>query len=293
MVYTFREFARLCARLGDAKSAAAYERKADRLGKRINAAGWDGKWYLQAYDDAGRVIGSRRNEHGRFYLMPQAWALIAGIAPPKRARALMRSVRRVAMTDFGPRVMTRPYTRYDPDIGRLSQLSPGMCENGAVWCHAAAFMMRGLFCAGEPEDAMDIFRRVSPFSHDPALTYAEPYVYSNMYRGRECGDDLEGRSFAGWKTSTGGCLYLAFLECMFGVRPDYDGLRIDPCIPRKWRRCSVIVVYRNATYRITVRNPRGSVKGVKRIEADGRRVEAGLVPWFGDGREHDVDVLMS
>ncbi|MFC1672212.1 GH36-type glycosyl hydrolase domain-containing protein, partial [Planctomycetota bacterium] len=292
VVYTFREFAGILAQTGDRKSAAAYRRKADTLAKRVNQKGWDGKWYLQAYDDAGRVIGSHKNKEGSCYLMPQAWALISGVASPARARTVIKSIKRVMMTDLGPLVMRHPYTKYDPTIGRLSQLSPGMCENGAVWCHAAAFTIRGLLATGYPEEAMDVFRRLSPFNHDPAVTYAEPYIYSNMYRGKECGEDMEGRSFVGWKTSTGGCLYLAFLECLFGIRPDYDGLRISPSIPKKWKKCSITGNYRNAAYAITIRNPHGKGTKVKRIEADGARVKDGLIPWYGDGKTHNIDVCM-
>ncbi len=292
VVITLRELAALCERVGDSRSSARYRRAADKLVRRINAAGWDGKWYLQGYDDDGRPIGSHRNREGVCYLMPQSWALLAGVAPPKRAAALMRQVRTALMTEYGPVVMLKPYRAYRPGIGRLSQLRPGMCENGAVWCHAVAFMVRALFSVGRATEALGLFHRVSPFNHDPAKTHAEPFVYSNMYRGRECGDDLRGRTFVAWKTSTGGCLYLAFLERMFGVQPGYDGLRIDPCIPKSWPGCSVTVSYRGAAYAVTIRNPSRVERGVRRLVVDGLPYKGRTIPWFADGRTHTVEVVM-
>jgi cellobiose phosphorylase len=277
--------------------AEEYQRLGGEMRSRINDSCWDGEWYLRAFDDSGAPVGTSRTKEGRIWLESQAWAVLSGAAGAERGKACMDSVKKHLATRHGIVLFKPAYSRYHPELGYVSVYPRGLKENAAIFCHTNPWAMIAETMLGRGDAAFAYYTAILPSAgNDIADTRrTEPYVYAQMIAGREHRDF--GQAKNSWLTGTASWNFVAVSQYILGVRPDFDGLRVDPCIPRAWKGFSVTRVFRGDTYRITVLNPRGKCRGVTRMTVDGTPVEAAasngvLLPVFGDAKTHDVEVVL-
>jgi cellobiose phosphorylase len=284
--------AELADRTGRSSSARDYRDRADAMARRINDAAWDGQWYLRAFDDSGAPVGTAKTKEGRLWLETQAWAVLSGTASPDRGRACMDSVKKHLATEHGIVLFWPAYGTYHPELGYVSVFPKGLKENAAIFCHTNPWAMIAETMLGRGDIAFNYYTSIlPPAGNDNAEIHAtEPYVYSQMIAGKEHKDF--GQAKNSWLTGTASWNFVAISQYILGVRPDFDGLIVDPCIPRKWEGFTVTRSFRRDTYRIAVSNPRHVCRGVTSVSVDGEALNGNLLPVFGDGATHEVEVAM-
>jgi cellobiose phosphorylase len=283
--------AELADLIGEKDKAAELRRNADVMARRINKVGWDGEWYLRGFTDDGEPFGSSRNEEGKIYLNPQSWSILSGVVTEERLPKVLRSVDRLLEGENGLALLAPAYTKTDVRIGRITAFARGTKENAAVFCHANLFMIAADCMAGRGDVAYRRLCRILPCRQDQERYKAEPYVFAEYLIGPEHPYEA-GRGAYTWVTGSAGWSLMVMTEHMLGVKPDYSGLRIDPCIPSHWKRCSIVRPFRGATYEIVVENPEGVQRGVEEITVDGRKIDGNLISPFSDGKVHRVRVVL-
>jgi len=247
-----------------------------RLAGAIEAHAWDGAWYIRAFGEAGRKIGSKANAAGRIFINTQSWAVIAGL--PDRARLVraMDSLAERLDTPYGPKICAPAFREIDPAIGLITRCVPGKKENGAVFCHPAAWAIQAECLLGRGERAYAYFKKLLPGRVDQETFSAEPYVYSQYITSDE--HPTAGKASHSWQTGTAAWMYRVAYDHILGVRPSYAGLVIDPVVPRAWTRFSVERVFRGARYLVEVENPDRVEHGVASVEVDGERADGPIAP---------------
>ena len=269
------------------------ERHLEAMWRAVLEHGWDGEWFLRAYGDVGQKVGSSECEEGRIFIESQGFCVMAGIGVEDgKARRALDSVARMLETPHGIVLHQPAYTRYRLEIGEISSYPPGYKENAGVFCHNNPWIIIAETVLGRGDRAFDLWRRFAPayVEEQSDLHRLEPYVYAQMIAGPDAARCGEAKN--SWLTGTAAWCYVAITHHIVGVRPEFDGLRVDPCIPAAWKGFVVTRQFRGATYRIEVSNPAGACKGVKRVTVDGRPVEGSLLPVFADGGTHEVVVTM-
>jgi cellobiose phosphorylase len=262
-----RRMAELQRLIGDSRRAALYEDQAENLRRRINRYGWDGEWYIQAFDDGGRAIGSRRRAEGRIFLLPQVWAVLSGVADPDRAALCAASADRHLRTPFGYRLWTPPYTRYDDFVGSVTILQ----NQELVYCHGNAFKVAADCAVGRGAEAHRLFMMLTPDNPEnpPEKSWAAPHIIPNGYSALK-EEGRWGRMIIYGFSGTFPWLLRTAIEGIGGARAEYDGLRIDPCLPPAWRACRVRRLFRGSVYDIRIDNPDHVSRGVRRLTVNGR-----------------------
>ena len=282
--------------LAQARGDAAFAEKCavvrESLKDALNRHGWDGAWYLQATTDDGLLLGSERNDEGKIFLMPNNWAVISGIAPEDRAKAAMQAVTQYLLKDYGTLLNYPAFTKPRPDIGYVTRYAPGLRENGGVYTHAATWSVWAYALAGQPERAYEAYRKICPPNRSQDIdTYkAEPYVTPGNIDGPL--SEFYGRGGWTWYTGSSQWLHRVATHWILGIRPQPDGLLVDPSIPAYWDGFKVTRKFRGATYQIAVSNPGHVNTGVRSVRVDGNMIDDQLLPVFADGKNHVVEVLM-
>ena len=258
----------------------------------VNRHGWDGNWYLQATTDDGLLLGSHESDEGKIFLMPNNWAVISGIAPEERARSAMESVTKYLLKEHGTLLTYPAFTKPRPDVGYVTRYAPGLRENGGVYTHAATWSVWAYTLVGQSELAYEAYRKICPpnRSQDIETYKAEPYVTPGNIDGPL--SEYYGRGGWTWYTGSSQWLHRVATHWILGIRPQLDGLLIDPAIPAHWDGFKVTRKFRNATYEIAVQNPDHVSRGVHSIFVDGNLIEGQLMPSFADGKNHVVKVIM-
>ena len=242
---------------------------ADRVTQAANAELWDGAWYLRGFTRDGVKVGSAGNEEGRIFLEHMAWAVISGAASPERATSAMDAVRTHLASPYGTHLCWPSYTTVDDTIGYVTRVYPGVKENGAIFSHPNAWPIIAETMLGRGEQAMAYYDALAPYHANDSIEVrgAEPYVYAQFLYGRD--HEYYGRAQNPWLTGTAGWMYTAATKYLLGVRPDFDALVVDPCIPPDWDGFTVTRQWRGATYQIEVSNPDHVSAGVASVELDG------------------------
>ncbi len=285
-----REMAELCDRVGDADGAAEARTVYKDFKDRLNTTAWDGEWYVRTICEDGYRIGSRDADYGKIYLNPQSWAVLSGVAEERRALDVMTQIDEQLEDDIGYRICKPPYAEYDPRVGRMSRTIPGSNENGGCYNHAAGFKGVADCLLGRAEQAWRAFTKVTPDSPENPVSRsgAEPFSYVNSYSSVP---QIYGQSGYAWRTGTSGWFCQLMVEYILGARRSYDGLLIDPCLPKCLPEANLTRKFRGATYHIHIRNRPEGGKGPKSIHLDGRPLEGPILPPASEG-EFRVEVQM-
>lgn len=277
---------------GDEGFAVRCETIRENLKYAMDRYGWDGEWYLQATTDDGLLLGSRENAEGKIFLMPNNWAVISGIADPEKGRQAMGSVTKYLLKDYGTLLNFPAFTSPRPDVGYVTRYAPGLRENGGVYTHAATWSVWAYALMGEAELAYEAYKRICPPNRSADIqTYmAEPYVTPGNIDGPL--SEYFGRGGWTWYTGSSQWLHRVATHWILGIRPQADGLLVDPSIPADWPGYTVTRKFRKALYQIQVKNPKHVNKGVKSLMVDGKVIQGQVIPDFSDGQQHTVEVIM-
>ena len=273
-----REYAGLCRRLGQAEEAERVAAAVDGMVEAMTGHGWDGDWFLRAYDAAGKPVGTHADSEGRIFIEPQGFAVMAGIGlEDGKAAAALDSVAEHLACEHGIVLNYPAFRSYRLELGEISTYPPGYKENGGIFCHNNPWVIIAETCLGRGDRAFDYYRRIAPaWQRDTHLHRTEPYVYSQMIAGKEAARPGEAKN--SWLTGTAAWNFHAIAEHILGIKPDYDGLRIDPCIPQDWSGYTVIRRFRGAEYHISVMNPDSVSRGVRAIRVDGEPLISKWIP---------------
>jgi len=288
-----REYAELCWQLERPAEAERALQLVDIMVKNVKKHGWDGNWFLRAYDFFGKKVGSHENEEGKIFIESNGWCTMAGIGQEEgMCDKALRSVKEHLDCEHGIVLNQPAFTSYLIEYGEISSYPPGYKENAAVFCHNNPWIMIGETVAGNGDQAWEYYRKICPayLEEISDLHKTEPYVYGQMIAGKDAFKPGEAKN--SWLTGTASWNFYAITQYILGIRPDYKGLLIDPCIPSSWKGFKVTRKFRGATYLIDISNPAGVSKGIKEIIVDGEKLSSDIVPVFGDGLEHQVRVIM-
>jgi cellobiose phosphorylase len=264
-----------------------------RMEETVRQHGWDGEWFLRAYDDFGAKIGSKECEEGKIFIEPQGFCVIAGIGVEDgRARKALDSVKQHLATKHGIVLQQPAYSRYHIELGEISSYPPGYKENAGIFCHNNPWVIIGETILGNGDQAHDYYTRICPSAREEIsdLHKTEPYVFSQMIAGKDA--PTHGEAKNSWLTGTAAWTFYAATQWILGIRPEYDGLRIAPVIPKSWKGFDASRIYRGVTYTISVtrRGPGNAAV----LTVDGKPVDGTLIPLPSDGRKAvKVDVVLN
>jgi cellobiose phosphorylase len=278
-VLASRELAAMLDRRELRDESGGYTEAGQSMEAAVLEHGWDGEWFLRAYDNFGRKIGSAGCEEGRIFIESQGICILAGIGlQDGKARQALSSVRQHLATPHGIILQQPAYSRYHLHLGEISSYPPGYKENAGIFCHTNPWIMIAEAITGHGNEAFDYYMRINPSARESIseVHRCEPYVYAQMIAGRDA--PTHGEAKNSWLTGTAAWNYVAITQWILGIRPDYDGLVIDPVIPESWSGFRVRRIFRQNTYDIEVRNPRGRAREVTRLAVDGREVSGNKIP---------------
>jgi cellobiose phosphorylase len=274
-----RDYVELCRHLGHAEEAARAEGLVDNMVEAVKKHGWDGDWYLRAYDYFGRKVGSHENEEGQIFIESQGWCTMAGIGLEEgMVQKALDSVKERLDCEHGIVLNNPAFTKYVVEYGEISSYPAGYKENAGIFCHNNPWVIIGETVLGRGDYAWDYFRKICPSytEANSALHKVEPYVYSQMIAGKDAAKPGEAKN--SWLTGTAAWNWYAITQFILGIKPSYNGLIVDPCICSEWKEYTVRRRFRGSSYEITVQNPSGVCKGIVSMTVDGVPVEGNLVP---------------
>lgn len=225
-----------------------------RMSSSVEKYGWDGEWFLRAYDFFGNKIGSSENEEGKIFIESQGWCSMARIGEDKGlCNKALDSVKKYLDSEHGIVLLNPAYTRYYKEYGEISSYPQGYKENAGIFCHNNPWVIIAETLAGRYEDAWSHYCKISPaFVQDQTLRKVEPYVYCQMVAGKDAATPGEGKN--SWLTGTAAWNWLTASEYLLGVFPEYDGLLLKPGLPASVGQYHIVRRFRDAVYDLTVRN---------------------------------------
>lgn len=264
--------------------AAFYRQAAAQMRTAVLDYGWDGGWFLRAYDDNSDPIGSHRCAEGQLFIEPQGMCVMAGIGlEDGRAEQALDSVAHRLATAHGILLVQPAYTHYDLKLGEITTYPPGYKENGSVFCHTNPWVMIAETCLGRGDQAFDYYKRINPAAREriSEVHRCEPYVYAQTIAGRDAATCGEAKN--SWLTGTAAWNYVAITQFILGIRPTLSGLRIAPVVPESWQGFTVERLYRGVCYRVRVKRA-GRGNRVK-LTVDGKELEGNVIPLPPSGVE--------
>ena len=289
-VVTGKDYVELCKQIGDNAEAERAQKCIDSMVEAVKKHGWDGEWYLRAYDFYGNKIGSNECEEGKIFIESQGFCTMAGIGLEEgMVDKAIDSCKKYLDCEHGMVLNNPAYTTYHVEMGEISSYPAGYKENAGIFCHNNPWVIIGETVAGRGNDAWELFRKISPmYLKDQALHKVEPYVNCQMVAGKDAAKPGEGKN--SWLTGTAAWMWLTVSQYLLGIKPTYDGIMIDPCLDSEIKEYSVKRILRGTEYDITVKNPNGNQKGVKSITVDGVAIEGNVIK--ATPGKHVVEVVM-
>ncbi|HOJ77958.1 MAG TPA: glycosyl transferase [Bacillota bacterium] len=270
------EYAALCRKLGLNDEADKVMASVARMEQAVIDHGYDGEWFLRAYDDRGLKVGSKENEEGRIFIEPQGFCGMAGIGQAQGlVEKALDSVKKYLDTEHGIKLVNPAYTEYHKELGEITSYPPGYKENAGIFCHNNPWVIIAETRVNRADDAFMHYKKIAPAYREDIseIHRMEPYVYSQMIAG----DDAKrhGEAKNAFLTGTAAWNFVAVTQHILGVRADFDGLVVDPCIPKEFEQLKINRIYRGVEYRITIINKRD---GKYRLVVDGEEVAGKVIP---------------
>ena len=291
-VVTGKDYVELCRRLGKPHEADRMETAVKAMENAVKIHGWDGEWFLRAYDFYGEKIGSNENDEGKIFIESQGWCTMAGIGLKEGlCDKALDSVKERMECEHGIVLNNPAYTTYHVEMGEISSYPEGYKENAGIFCHNNPWVIIGETVDGRGDDAWNHYKKILPSYVEEkyqTLHKVEPYVNCQMVAGKDSARPGEGKN--SWLTGTASWMWYTISEYILGIKPSYDGLLIDPCLPSKAKTYEVNRKFRGGEFHITVNNPEGNQKGVKSITVDGNTINGNIIP--AELGKHEVVVEM-
>ena len=287
------EYAQLCELMGDQKEADYAREEVAKMYDVVLKDGWDGDWFVRAYDAYGQKIGSKECEEGQIYIESNGFCSLAGIGVKEGlAKKALDSVKEKLDTKYGVMILQPAYTRYHLELGEISSYPPGYKENAGIFCHNNPWVSIAETVIGRGDRAFEIYQKTCPayceeFSE---IHRTEPYVYSQMVAGRDA--KFHGEAKNSWLTGTAAWTFVNVSQYILGVYPTHNGLSIDPCVPKDFGDFELTRKFREGTYNIKVQNPDKVEKGIKSITVDGKAIDGCVIPYVKGKETYDVVVTM-
>lgn len=291
--YIGEEYAILMKKTGNQSEHDRAMAEVEKMRETIMRDGYDGEWFLRAYDDFGRKVGSRECEEGKIFIESQGFCILGkcGLTDGKALSALDAVGERLG-SKYGLVLNNPAFTKYYVEYGEISTYPAGYKENAGVFCHNNAWIMCAEAFMGRGDRAFDYYTRIAPAYTEEysEIHRLEPYVYAQMVAGKDAKRFGEAKN--SWLTGTASWNFIAISQYILGVKPEYDGLMIDPAIPAGWDGYELTRQFRGDVFRVKVMNPDHVCKGVAKMMVDGNEVAGNVIPVFGDGKEHRVEVTL-
>ncbi len=288
-----RDYEELCRRMGLDAEADRARTHVNAMVEAVKAHGWDGEWFLRAYDYFGRKVGSHENKEGKIFIESQGWCTMAGIGLEEgMLEQSLDSVKKYLDCEHGIVLNNPAFTEYVMDYGEISTYPAGYKENAGVFAHNNPWVIIGETVLGRGDRAWEYYQKICPaYLEDKSdLHKVEPYVYCQMTAGKDAARPGEAKN--SWLTGTAAWNWYAITQFILGIRPGYDGLVVDPCIPASWDGYEVSRRFRGAGYRISVTNPAHVSRGVKQIIVNGTPVRGNVIPLCPEGSDNSVQVIL-
>jgi cellobiose phosphorylase len=276
-VLAARELADIAGRRGLNTEARQYHTAAQTMHATVRREGWDGEWFLRAYDDSGRKVGSNSCEEGKIFIEPQGFCIMAGIGlEDGMAKQALDSVHAILATQHGIMLQQPPYSKYYLELGEISSYPPGYKENAGIFCHNNPWIIIAEALTGNGARALDYYLRINPSAREKLgdLHRCEPYVYAQMIAGKNA--PTHGEAKNSWLTGTAAWNYAAITQYILGIRPSYDGLSVAPVVPAAWTGFTVSRLYRGVRYDITVKRM-GKGNSVT-LKVNGEDIPGNVIP---------------
>ncbi|MCH5263745.1 MAG: glycosyl transferase [Lachnospiraceae bacterium] len=287
------EYAQLCELMGDQAEADYARAEVQKMYDAVLKDGWDGDWFVRAYDAYGKKIGSKECEEGQIYIESNGFCSLAGIGVKEGlAEKALNSVKERLDTKYGVMILQPAYTRYHLELGEISSYPPGYKENAGIFCHNNPWVSIAETVIGRGDRAFEIYQKTCPayVEEFSEIHRTEPYVYSQMVAGADA--KFHGEAKNSWLTGTAAWTFVNVSQHILGVYPTHQGLSIDPCVPKGFGDFELTRKFREGTYNIKVVNPDNVEKGVKSITVDGQTLSGCVVPYEKGKTTYDVVVTM-
>ncbi len=283
-------FVELAKKLGRQDDAEYYETMAAAVKKISRQELWDGQWFIRGITAKGRKIGTQADTEGRVHMESNTWAVLSGVADPEQGKLAMDAVDEYLYTPYGLMLNAPCFTVPDDDIGFVTRVYPGLKENGSIFSHPNPWAWCAEAVLGRGSRAMKFYDALCPAMQNDRIEVrkSEPYSYCQFVSGRD--HTTFGEAHHPFMTGSAGWAYYAATQYLLGVRPEFDSLTVDPCIPADWKEFTVDRIWRGAEYRIRVTNPKGVEKGVAEIRLNGETVDS--IPVQAPGSVSEIEVIM-
>ena len=287
------EYVKLCHKLGLNAEADRAQKHVNDMVEAVKKHGWDGEWFLRAYDFYGNKVGSHENKEGKIFIESQGWCTMAGIGLESGlVEKSLDSVKKYLDCEHGIVLNNPAFTEYVMEYGEISTYPAGYKENAGIFAHNNPWVIIGETVLGRGDEAWEYYRKICPayLEEKSDLHKVEPYVYCQMTAGKDAYKPGEAKN--SWLTGTAAWNWYAITQFILGIKPDYDGLVIDPCVPKGWKHYEIRRKFRDAEYDIVIDNPDGVSRGVKSLLLNGKPVDGNLVPHQAAGSVNKVEVTL-
>ncbi|MEI3194176.1 MAG: glycosyl transferase [Lachnospiraceae bacterium] len=288
-----KEYGDLCELLGNAEEKERAYQASETMYQTILTAGWDGEWFLRAYDAFGEKIGSKECEEGQIFIEPQGFCVLAGVGVKEGyAEKAMASVKERLDTKYGVVLQQPPYATYHLNLGEISSYPPGYKENAGIFCHNNPWISIGETVIGHGDRAFEVYKKTCPayIENISEIHRTEPYVYSQMVAGKDARNFGEAKN--SWLTGTAAWTFVNVSQYILGIYPTLNGLSVDPCIPSDMEGFTVTRQYRGASYEIKVTNKDHAQKGIQSFLVDGKAIEGHVIPYDPAKKQYQVEIIL-
>ena len=288
-----KEFAKISKIYGNDQLSETVSKEVQNMYQAILDAGWDGEWFLRAYDANSEKVGSSECKEGQIFIEPQGFCVMAGVGIEEGlAKKALDSVKERLDTKYGVMILQPAYSQYYLNLGEISSYPPGYKENAGIFCHNNPWVSIAETVIGRGNRAYEIYSKTCPSCIEDIseIHRTEPYVYSQMVAGADAARHGEAKN--SWLTGTAAWTFVNLSQAILGICPDYEGLRIDPCVPESFGDFTITRTFRDAVYHIKIKNPSNIQKGVTHLNVDGTEVSGNVIPYEKDKKEYFVTAYM-